>query len=196
MVPADARVRRINDSIQEKKDAPVASKLPKISNSDLTDLHRACRQGLLHDVQFLIESDISLAAARSTNSEDSLGSGGTAVHFCVLGNRSDILEYLLHHGAQVNSESDRGITPLHVACTRGLSECANVLLKGGACPVQKDRYGVSSESILNQPCGDADLRKNRAIILRQLKARQGRSIESIQNHSALMLADRILYSKR
>lgn len=193
VVAADSRVQRINDSITQRRTS-VPTELPKLTNTDVSDLHKACRQGNIHDVTFLTESNPSLIQAKSPNSEDGLGCGAVALHFATIGNQPHIIACLLQKGAKADVATDRGVTPLHVACARGFDACADALMKGGANALTTDRYGKSSYSILKQQCGDVDMRKQRASILRTVEKRD--NVHSSRNNAILEVADRILYTKR
>lgn len=50
---------------------------------------------------------------------------------CLIGN-AKIIEILLKYGADVNSKSDSGDTPLHIAAQDGHTKIVEILLKSGA----------------------------------------------------------------
>ena len=54
-----------------------------------------------------------------------------------------LLSLLLEHGAEVNTKSNTGITPLHIACSANLSDVGivNALLEKGAIVTETDENG-------------------------------------------------------
>jgi len=77
--------------------------------------------------------------------------GMNAVHFAVLFQRYEILEFLLKSGAAVNEGDIEGLTPLHVACRQAfdgadslLLDCVELLLMYGADPYVKSNEGESA----------------------------------------------------
>ena len=59
--------------------------------------------------------------------------------------RTDIVRYLIAHGANVNYRgSEWGHTPLSEAATRGFDDVVEILLKAGADPKVKDRNGYTA----------------------------------------------------
>lgn len=193
VIAADKRTQRINDLIASKPKVP--TRIPSLPvNRDVSDLHRACRQGLRDDVEFLLSQNPDLGKSQSSNSEDGMGTGASAVHFAIMGNNPDIIHYLVSKGADVNQVTDRGTSPLHIACTRGMVECAQALLQSGASLLVKDSHGVSPMTILHQDCGDPILRKARGQILSF--SRKTDSSRSIGASNLLQVTDRFLYNRR
>lgn len=191
VIASDKRVQMINERRQLTPELPKQLALKSCHNTDLTDLHKACRQGNVLDVQFLLNQDPSLAATPSTSSEDSFGKGGRTVHFATAGDQSKILEFLIVRGVQPSSKTERGVTPLHIACTKGLVDCAAILLRGGANMIERDSYGQTPMGILRQDCGDVVLRRARAQILTLY--RRSRDSRSVSDRQVLSIADRVLY---
>ena len=77
------------------------------------------------------------------NFEDS--SGRTALHFAAAGSDSvDILQLLLNNGAEANSQSRGGETPLMKAIASNKSENVKFLLENGANPALQNACGRSS----------------------------------------------------
>lgn len=60
--------------------------------------------------------------------------GGTVVHRCSMSNSLEVLTYLLKRKSylDLNVADDQGRTPLHIACIRGHSDIAHVLIESGA----------------------------------------------------------------
>lgn len=191
VIAADKRVQMINEKRQLTPELPKQPTLKSFNNTDLTDLHKACRQGNVHEVEFLLNQDPSLADTPSTSSEDSFGKGGRTVHFATAGDQSKVLEFLIVRGVQPSLKTERGITPLHIACSKGLVDCAGILLRGGANMIERDSYGQTPMGILCQDCGDVVLRRARAQILTLY--RRSRYSRSVSDSQVLSIADRILY---
>lgn len=56
----------------------------------------------------------------------------TPLHLAVIHNREDIVDLLIHYGADVTAKSDGGWTPLHNACQQGSVKVVKMLLAAGA----------------------------------------------------------------
>ncbi|XP_014886273.1 ankyrin repeat domain-containing protein 53 [Poecilia latipinna] len=106
----------------------------------LPALHVACLYGELQTVQLIIE-----ASPLWVNLSDS--KGHRPLHAVLSSQRlSDtytILKYLMEQGADINARSNSGETPLHIAATRGLLNCTEVLVKAGADILAKDKMGLT-----------------------------------------------------
>lgn len=103
----------------------ILSNLPSELSRDLS-LILAAQQGQFHVLQALVDSRASV------NGIDPHGK--TALHHAVsggVGSRSTI-EFLLKHRAQVDVESDEGITPLGIAASVGPAELCETLLEAEA----------------------------------------------------------------
>lgn len=63
-----------------------------------------------------------------------VGDGITALHVAAASShyRSDIIAMLIKFGADVNAKTERGLTPLHVACTTNVALTIRELVKSGA----------------------------------------------------------------
>lgn len=65
---------------------------------------------------------------------------------CVCGagfGRKDVVEHLLHTGANVHARDDGGLIPLHNACSFGHAEVVSVLLCQGADPNARDNWNYT-----------------------------------------------------
>ena len=193
VVAADLRVQKINEQRLVRSESAKTSAVKRSFNTDLSDLHKACRQGNTMDVDFLIREHPTLIDSPSSSSEDSFGKGGRAVHFSVVGDQPDVLARLLSLGADPNSKSDRGVTALHIACSKGLVECAEILLRGSAVITERDSFGQTPIGILRQDCGDMVLRGAREKILALY--RRARDTRALSDNKVLSITDRILYRK-
>lgn len=197
VLSADERVQRIND-LRACKRAKTCISVPQDAGVNLFDFHRACRRGSFSEVGLCLSSDISLLQSVSTSSEDSLGSKASCVHFAVLGNNADMVRYLASCGAPVSFLTDRGVSPLHLACVRGYVECAVALIECGANVSERDNFGKTALSILRASCADIDLRKRRAIICKVLErsVKKLSDISSQQDKNLLKISNDILYKQK
>ena len=61
------------------------------------------------------------------------GDGYTALHWATMSKRTDVIERLLHEGADVNRQTRwNKNTPLHLAARRNKTEAVRLLLDNGA----------------------------------------------------------------
>ncbi len=67
--------------------------------------------------------------------------GYTPLHEAVSGNKSKVINYLKHKGANVNAKANSGYTPLHLAASAGHIDCVTTLLECGADIGATDDYG-------------------------------------------------------
>lgn len=58
--------------------------------------------------------------------------------------RSEVVQLLLEKGAEVNSRTKDGATPLHVAGKQGCGQVAELLLARGAIRGLKDDHGLTA----------------------------------------------------
>ncbi|KAJ3607295.1 hypothetical protein NHX12_025605 [Muraenolepis orangiensis] len=68
----------------------------------------------------------------NVNCRDLEGRHSTPLHFAAGYNRVAVVEYLLHHGADVHAKDKGGLVPLHNACSYGHYEVAELLVRHGA----------------------------------------------------------------
>lgn len=183
---SNARIQNANERLSNPS-TQIVVRAQSTPSRDLVDLHKACRQGNSLDVEFLVSQDPSLLNSESKASEDLIGPGGTALHYATLGDNPHIISFLLLKNANVDAESHRGLTPLYIACSKGLVECADVLMQHGSSLLHRNRQGVTPMAILRQQCGVPDLCTRRQMILTRSKSlRPGSSV----NQSILRIADR------
>uniref|UniRef100_A0A8C2Z516 Poly [ADP-ribose] polymerase n=1 Tax=Cyclopterus lumpus TaxID=8103 RepID=A0A8C2Z516_CYCLU len=97
-----------------------------VRNSDVDyRLLEAAKAGDLDTVK-------SLCTAQNVNCRDLEGRHSTPLHFAAGYNRVTVVEYLLHHGADVHAKDKGGLVPLHNACSYGHYEVAELLVRHGA----------------------------------------------------------------
>uniref|UniRef100_A0A4W4GEQ2 Poly [ADP-ribose] polymerase n=1 Tax=Electrophorus electricus TaxID=8005 RepID=A0A4W4GEQ2_ELEEL len=73
-----------------------------------------------------------LCSPQNVNCRDLEGRHSTPLHFAAGYNRVAVVEYLLHHGADVHAKDKGGLVPLHNACSYGHYEVAELLVRHGA----------------------------------------------------------------
>jgi ankyrin repeat protein len=66
--------------------------------------------------------------------------------FAALSEHKDVVKILLDYGAEVDSRSPDGRTPLMLAASKGNKEIVNMLLQAGADPSLTDQSGATAES--------------------------------------------------
>jgi hypothetical protein len=200
VVAADKRVQCVNDMKASDSSSRVSSRLPLQPSLTEQDLHKAARQALFVDLDFILDQKPEFLNAPSKSNEDSFGVGGTALHYAVAGNNPSVVEYLLARGANPHHASDRGVTPLHLCCKKGVVDCAKLLIDHGACMTVKDHYNITPLCILmKEVCADPILRRNRSLIVSHYKSKnpldQRRSLVGSSGSKILQLADKVLYRR-
>ena len=80
-------------------------------------------------------------AAKGANINESADNEGTTLHQAVLGNHTNVVEWLLANGARVDATTKGGMTPLHTAAEKGRSGIAKLLLNHHANVNARDVFG-------------------------------------------------------
>lgn len=105
------------------------------SRMELTPLHEAAWEGQTAVLELLIRRGANLRA------EWDLAQTGearwTALHICGISGRVEAARILLDAGADVNSRSLKGFTPLDIANRNGHTELAALLVARGGVPGSK-----------------------------------------------------------
>ncbi|XP_026171807.1 poly [ADP-ribose] polymerase tankyrase-2-like isoform X2 [Mastacembelus armatus] len=97
-----------------------------IGNSEVDrQLLEASRTGDLETVK-------KLCTVQNVNCRDVEGRQSTPLHFAAGYNRLSVVQFLLHHGADVHAKDKGGLVPLHNACSYGHYEVAELLVLHGA----------------------------------------------------------------
>ncbi|KAM6916825.1 tonsoku-like protein [Lycodopsis pacificus] len=110
-----------------------------------TTLHRACIDGNLKQVQYLVEQ------GHPVNPRDYCG--WTPLHEACNHGHYDIVAVLLEHGANINDPggpSCDGVTPLHDALSCGNFKVARLLVERGASVTQHNSKGHTAMDTLRQ----------------------------------------------
>jgi len=104
-----------------------------MSQTSLSGLHLACRDGDLEGVQARItdESNLELTAGESQ---------GTPLHFACVGGNPDIVRLLLKYKANVHSRDFFHWVPLHASSRYGHEDVVSELLKANAELDSKDHW--------------------------------------------------------
>lgn len=197
VVASDKRVQMINDHNAARPSSTPHKAIVDVKVTRSHDFHRACRHGLVVDVEFMVREFPETLNDPSVSSEDGIGTGGTCLHYAVLGNQADVVEYLLNHGALHTLKTERGVSPLHLACSKGYFDCARILIEKGASMGDKDSFGNSSFSILSTHSGDRAISTARKEILSYYNRRKhtGQAMLGDSSRNLLELTDKILYRK-
>lgn len=66
------------------------------------------------------------------------GSGWTALHIATSASHAEAVDELIYQGADPNAKTPKGLTPLHYAASKGLTEIGRALLKAGALVNARD----------------------------------------------------------
>ncbi|TDG98848.1 hypothetical protein EPR50_G00205250 [Perca flavescens] len=110
-----------------------------------TSLHRACIDGNLKQVQYLVEQ------GHPVNPRDYCG--WTPLHEACNHGHYDVVAVLLERGANVNDPGGplcEGVTPLHDALTCGNLKVARLLVERGASVTQRNSKGNTAMDTLRQ----------------------------------------------
>ncbi|XP_070698517.1 tonsoku-like protein [Pempheris klunzingeri] len=110
-----------------------------------TSLHRACIDGNLKQVQYLVEQ------GHPVNPRDYCG--WTPLHEACNHGHSDIVAVLLDHGANINDSGGplcEGVTPLHDALSCGNFKVAKLLVERGASVTLRNSKGLTAMDTLRQ----------------------------------------------
>ncbi|XP_061551407.1 LOW QUALITY PROTEIN: tonsoku-like protein [Phycodurus eques] len=110
-----------------------------------TAVHRACIDGDLRQVQYLIEQ------GHPVNTRDNIG--WTPLHEACNFGRYDIVAVLLDRGAHINDQGGKmceGLTPLHDSLNCGHFEVARLLVERGAAVNLRNARGQTALDTLRQ----------------------------------------------
>ena len=94
--------------------------------------------------------------------------GDTPLHFAVMNNNFEAVEYLLENGANTNVKNKDGITPLHIAVKEKNYDITAKLLSSGADRNTKDIEGISALDLV-KASNDVDLFKLFSITQEDIK---------------------------
>ncbi|XP_041714449.1 poly [ADP-ribose] polymerase tankyrase-2 isoform X2 [Coregonus clupeaformis] len=115
------------DPTKKNRDGSTPLDLVKDGDTDIQDLLRgdaalldAAKKGCLAQVEKLCSPD-------NVNCRDAQGRHSTPLHLAAGYNNLEVAEYLLQHGAEVNSQDKGGLIPLHNAASYGVDDVRALL---------------------------------------------------------------------
>ncbi|XP_059387767.1 poly [ADP-ribose] polymerase tankyrase-2-like isoform X3 [Carassius carassius] len=131
------------DPTKKNRDGNTPLDLVKEGDTDVQDLLRgdaalldAAKKGCLSRVKKLCTPD-------NVNCRDTQGRHSTPLHLAAGYNNLEVAEYLLQHGAEVNSQDKGGLIPLHNAASYGHVDVAALLIKFNACVNATDKWAFT-----------------------------------------------------
>ena len=105
--------------------------------NQFAELCRLCRSGQLLQLKEVLYYNNVVLSYSSTK-------GNTLLHEAVDADQPDVVQLLLLHGLNPNKQSKQGLTPLHLAVSKGLVDCVRALLENGADIMIKDDSGQNA----------------------------------------------------
>lgn len=108
----------------------------QIGQKQRLSLHAAAHQGDISALHAMIKSGTSIDAGD--------GTGLTALHWALIGQKNEALKYLIKNGAYLDAADETGLTPLHLAVINGNKEAISLLIEGGASTDAVDNLGYSA----------------------------------------------------
>ncbi|XP_060795532.1 poly [ADP-ribose] polymerase tankyrase-2-like isoform X3 [Neoarius graeffei] len=131
------------DPSKKNRDGNTPLDLVKEGDTDIQDLLRgdaalleAAKKGCLTRVK-------KLCSLGNVNCRDTQGRHSTPLHLAAGYNNLEVAEYLLQHGAEVNSQDKGGLIPLHNAASYGHVDVAALLIKYNACVNATDKWAFT-----------------------------------------------------
>ncbi|XP_030629548.1 LOW QUALITY PROTEIN: poly [ADP-ribose] polymerase tankyrase-2-like [Chanos chanos] len=131
------------DPTKKNRDGNTPLDLVKDGDTDIQDLLRgdaalldAAKKGCLARVK-------KLCSPENVNCRDTQGRHSTPLHLAAGYNNLEVAEYLLQHGAEVNSQDKGGLIPLHNAASYGHVDVAALLIKYNACVNATDKWAFT-----------------------------------------------------
>lgn len=103
-----------------------------VGEDDLTVLCKACKDGSIEEVKYLLEKGAKVNVAALNSSQP--------LHFAAQRCNVEICEILLKNGADINARGSRDKTPLIYSLQNHSLKVANLLLKHGADPDIRNNF--------------------------------------------------------
>ena len=116
--------------------------LPNVQDSNSTDLWSAARTGNLQAIKRYIEEGGDINALDN-------GFRLSAMSWGALHGQTEIVQFLIKNGADVNIKSGDGATPLHSAAFLGRIDVAKLLLENGADIKARNNDGATPVDVLS-----------------------------------------------
>lgn len=113
---------------------------PDIDKNLFADLYRLCREGDLEELRNVLhyEKDVLNYFLIRTQR------GYTLLHETVEADQADVVQLLVVNGVSPNIRGRNGLTPLHIAASKGYVGCVRALLENGADITLQDELGVDA----------------------------------------------------
>ncbi|MCP4592237.1 MAG: hypothetical protein GY842_16005, partial [bacterium] len=125
-------------------------------------IHTVARAGQVEQVRTMLERSPELIEAKNR-------AGQTALHAAAYAGRTDVVEFLLAHGASVAAADQQQAAPLHLAVSQLRTEVVARLLEAKADPNASTKSKMSPLALLaDRRIGSADDTKSCAAIARLL----------------------------
>ena len=109
--------------------------------TQFTELCHICRKGQLDQLKDFLYYNKEILNYHPPPSSTSV------LHEAVDGNQSDVVQLLLLHGFHPDVRARGGLTPLHLAVSKGLVDCVRTLIDNGADISIKDERGQDAITI-------------------------------------------------
>ena len=122
MIEQFAEIKLIKNGSQEAK-----SNYSKLDYEEVLTIQSAAISGNLAKIKLAVESGLDPNTPVGT-----MGTEMTMLNWASMGKNAELIKYLIDNGADVNSRSKDGLTPLMYAGLKGRVENALILIKNGA----------------------------------------------------------------
>ncbi|RXK14072.1 hypothetical protein CP965_01075 [Halarcobacter mediterraneus] len=96
---------------------------------------------------------------KKANPKQIMNDGSNLLIAAVLGENPNIIRYLLSKGFDINTQNDKGYTPLHIAFKKFDTYLIEILMQEGADATIKDKKGVSGYDLAKKWKIDLDVLK-------------------------------------
>ena len=141
------------EKLKQKINEEISNKFPPITEKPKDyepDIFKACKEGKLTSVQWLIEKENEDKNKKVEKTDPSLKffEGDTPIHIASINNHLKIVQYLIEkQNVDKNIKGFWGTTPLHYACEKGYLEIVKYLISKGANIEVKDKNGKTPFTI-------------------------------------------------
>jgi len=112
------------------------------------EIFEALRKGDIQAVKAIVEKTPPVLEARD-------GGGRTPLHYAVLGENAELVEFFVDKGAKLEAQDAQVKTPLHLAAMNDRREAVAALLRKGAALETRDDYGRTALILCARERGQA-----------------------------------------